>query len=551
MAQAFAHTSRDSGAVAQTGNAPGHTPTVMVLPFEALDAQEESAYIGVGLSAVIRTGLARVGGISVISKAAGAGDISEARGAARSLGADIFLEGEVLRATSRVRVVVRLTDAASGRVVWGGQYQGDESELFEIQDKVCEGVAAALRTHSTGRPTQSGGMAAPASLDAFIFYSKGRAFLERREVSANIEHAVGMFEEALKLDPAFAPAHAGLGEALWLKYEETGDAGLIKRARAACDRALVLDPQQPEVHIALGIVYHGTGNLSAAVEEFGRAVELQPTSDEAYKWLGRCLLERGDPEGAINHFKRAIEIRPGYWDNLNRLGVCFYTLGRYREAAEQFRRVISIQPDNYHGYNNLGGIYYLLGRFEDAAAMHRRAIEIHPAAISYNNLGSSYVYLGRFDDAIEAYKEAIRLKPNSYVSHRNLGDALMRVGRTDESRAEYETAAALLTDALAIKPNDGQLLGRLAVCRAKLGRRDEALEAINRAAQIEPYNATLLYQRAVVHALTGHGEAALKHLEEALAHGYSRAEAERDYDLEPLRGLPEYAALFPAQPQDE
>jgi len=524
----------------------GAPPTVLVLPLEAVGSQDENSFIGIGLAYSITTGLAKIRDLSVLSKAASArGGIGDTRAYARELGANILLEGEVMRAGQTLRIMVRLSDVASGRVIWGDRYSGDESELFRIQDTVCEDVANALRVRvSTDMRVAVAGEARPVNLDAFERYSKGRAFLERREITRNIDYGIQMFEEALKLDPTFALAQAGLGEAYWLKYEATHEEQWVERAIAACDRALVLDPQHAQVHLSLGIVYHGTGKIERAIEEFKNVIERQPLSDDAHRWLGRCYRERDELELALNHFKLAVKIRPGFWDNYNDLGICYYTLGRYRDAAEQFRYVINIQPDNYHGYNNLGAMYYLLGRYEDAAAMHKRAIEIHPAAKAFSNLGSNLFYLGRYEEAVAAYLNAIELDPGDDILYRNLGDALLLSGKEGEAVQQFEKAAVLIQDALKTKPLSAELLGRLAICQAKLRRGQDALSSIEQASLIAPHNTNLMYQRAVVFCLTGHTEQAAAHLTDALRHGYSRSEAERDPDLEALRSRAEYHSLF-------
>ena len=316
-----------------------------------------------------------------------------ARELARELGATILLEGEVMRAGQVIGVMARLTDVETARVIWGSQYRGDAADLFSIQDAVCESVAAALQVNVSGKVRDQIAKPATTNIDAFEFYSKGRAFLERRDVKANLDFAIQMFDEALKLDQDFALAYAGLGEAYWQKYQATHENALVERAITASDRALALDPHQAQVHVSLGIIYHGTGKIETAIEEFERAVSLQPRNDDAYRWLGRCLQHQGDMQGAVKYFEKAIEIRPGYWDNYNALGFCYYTFGSYREAAEQFRRLIMIQPDNFHGYSNLGSMYYLLGLYEDAVEMSLRAIKIYPNGDSYTNLGTAYFYL--------------------------------------------------------------------------------------------------------------------------------------------------------------
>jgi serine/threonine protein kinase/tetratricopeptide (TPR) repeat protein len=526
-------------------------PTILVLPLETVGSEEGSSYIGIGLAHAITTDLAKIGGLSVLSKAAAAGAADVAgRGArelARELGATILLEGEVMRAGQMIGVMARLTDAETGRVIWGEQYRGDAADLFNIQDAVCESVAAALKLSVSAKVRDEIHRPVTTNIDAFELYSKGRAFIERRDVKENIDYAIQMFEEAVKLDPDFAMAHAGLGEAYWSKYQATRESAWVDRAIASSDRALVLDPHQAQVHVALGIIYHGTGKIERATEEFERAIELQPTSDDAYKGLGRCCQRKGDIECAVRYFERAIELRPGYWGNYNALGSCYYTFGRYRDAAEQFRRVITFQPDSFEGYSNLGAIYYMLGSYEDAVAMYKHAIEIQANEESYANLGTAYFYLGRYEDSIAAYKAAIDISPRQEILYRNLGDAYLRVGREKDAEEQFRFASGLLAEQLSINRDDALLLAELAVCHAKLQRKQEAMLSIDRATALEPNNTTLMYLRAVVCALSGHTDEAMEYLSLALTHGYSRSEAERDPDLGTLRDRAEYKALFSAQ----
>ncbi|MFY9556182.1 MAG: tetratricopeptide repeat protein [Blastocatellia bacterium] len=539
-----------AAALRSSSKAAAVPPTLLVLPLQTVGSDDSSSYIGIGLAHAITTDLAKIKGLSVLSKSAGAGRVDEeGRGVhqlAKELGATILLEGEIMRAGQMIGVMARLTDVETGRVIWGSQYRGDPADLFSFQDAVCESVAEALKLSISSEVRDDIARPATTNIDAFEFYSRGRAFLERSDVKENIDFAVQMFEEALRLDPDFSLAYAGLGEAYWQKYQVTHDSVWVDEAISACDQALVLDPKQAQVHISLGILYHATGRIDSAIGEFERASGLQPMNDDAYKWLGRCWQRKGEMDQAIKCFEKAIQIRPGYWENYNRLGVCYYFFGRYRDAAEQFRRVITIQPDNYVGYNTLGGIYTLLGLYDEAISMHKRAIEIYPNASSYTNLGTDYFYLGQDSDAISAYSAAIKLDPRDHLLYRNLGDAYLRMKRTTEAEEQFRTASVLLQERLAVDPENAVLLSLQANCDAKLGKQREALDTIERAVAIEPNNITLMYAKAVVFAITGHPDQALELLEKALDSGYSRAEAEHDPDLEILRNSPGYKLLFAA-----
>ena len=526
------------------------TPTIMVLPLEAVGADESGSFIGIGLAHAIRTSLAKIKGLAVLSKLASlerkAQPEQGARALARELGATIVLEGEVMRAGQMIEVMARLIDVESARVIWGDQHRASASDIFSLQDAVCEGVAAALKVsisntarHQLARPSTD-------SLEAFELYSKGRAFLERYDVKENVDLAIQSLEEAARLDQKFALAYAGLSEACWRKYRTTLDGKWVARAIAAGDRALVLDPYQAQVHISLGNIYYETGKTDKAVKKYERAIELQSTSGDALSGLGKCYQRKGDMNRAVSYFDKAIEMRPGYWEYYNNLGACYYSFGRYDDAAEQFRQVIVLQPDNYNGYNNLGVVYSLLGLNEDAAAMHKHAIDIYPNEESYANLGTEYFYLDRYTEAIEAYKAAVSLMPTNDLLYSNLGDAYLRRGDNQSAMEQYEKAILLLNESLKVRRNDADMLGRLAICQAKLHRNEEALASIEQAIAIEPRNITVMYQQATVYALTGHADKAIQCLAGAMSHGYSRSEAERDPDLESLRNSEEYKSLFTA-----
>jgi tetratricopeptide (TPR) repeat protein len=522
-------------------------PTVLVLPLDTVGSDEAGSFIGVGLAHAITTDLAKIAGLSVLSKAATGRANAAGRGAqelAHELGATILLEGEIIRAGATIGVMARLTDSETGRVIWGEQFRGDAADLFSMQDAVCEGVAEALKLSISSEVRDQIARPATRNIDAFEFYSKGRAFLERREVKENIDFAIQMFQEALKLDRDFALAQAGLGEAYWHKYEATREGMWVDHAIEASNSALGLDPNQAQVHISLGIIYHGTGKIARAIDEFKQAIRLQPMSDAAHRWLGRCYTQEGEMERAIDYFERAIQLRPGYWENYSRFGSCYYTFGRYLEAAEQYRRMITIQPDNYLGYDNLGAMYICLGNYEEAVKMQQRAIEIYPNHRSYSNLGTAYFFLGRYEEAIAAYNTAISLNPRDDLYYGNLGDAYSRVGREEDAHKQFQLATDLLKEHLRINQDDAQLLGRLAICQAKLQLKAEALASIKRAKTLEPRNTTLMYQDAAVYTLVGDIDQALESLAQALAHGYSRSEAERDPDLDALRNRAEYKALL-------
>jgi non-specific serine/threonine protein kinase len=513
------------------------TPTILVLPFEVLGSNEDRSFIGLGMAYALRTTLSRIKGLSVLSQVT---DFIQAESAEQSLriaqraGATILLEGEVMCSGPQLEVRARLIEVDSSYVIWGERYRGASSDLFRIQDSLCDGVAVALKLNIASQ-ARTKALPVTADIEAFECYSMGRAYLEQYYVKENIDAAIRTLEQATKLDERFALPYASLGEAYWRKYVITLDYEWVRRAIAASDRALVLDPEQSLVHVSLGYIYYSTRNIDAAIREFELALEIQPVCDDAFRRLGKCYQVKGDLQTAVSYFEKAMEIRPRYWDYYNGLGLCYYTFAQYDRAAEMFRRVIELQPDNYNGYNNLGAIYYLRGQYQDALVMHQRAIEIQPSEEAYSNLGTDYFYTGCYEKAVESYKSAINISPNNDLLYINLGDAYLRQNRKSDADEQYEKARQLLVESLRARQENAQLQSRLALCHAKLGRHDEAHNTIERALKIEPRNTTVIYRRATVYALTGKIELAIESLREALALGYSCSEAMHDPNFESLR----------------
>jgi serine/threonine protein kinase/tetratricopeptide (TPR) repeat protein len=512
-------------------------PIILVLPFEVLGSGAEES-LGVGLSYMISTNLARIRGLSLISKSAVEGQALPASDnkweLARRLGTTLLLEGEMMSLTDGYAIMARLIDIVTGHIIWGNQYFGGPSNFFKIQQVMSKEIAEALNVDMPPGDQEPVAHLSTENIGALELYSKARALLDRYDLKENIDEAIGLLEEAVKSYPKFALAFTALSDAYWHKYLLTVEESWMKMAIAACDRALILDPQQSEVHISLATIYYNTERVEQAIESFKRAIDLQPASDRALRGIGWCYHKKGDIETAVSYLEKAIAARPGCWYYYNDLGKCYYSFGAYDKAAEQFRRVIAVQPDTYNGYNNLGVTYCLLGLYEDAIAMHRRAIEIHPSEEAYSNLGTEYFCLGRYEEAAQEYHRAIDLFPGQDILHFNLGEAYVQLGRDEEALQQFEHARRLLADRLKVKRGDGLLYGQMALYLAKLGRHDEARSHITTALSLEPLNPWLIFQQAVIFAIAKDLERAIEYLRAAIEHGFSKTEAAHDPNLKSL-----------------
>jgi len=520
-------------------------PVIAVLPLSAVGGDSAQRDLGVAVADLLVGALARVPGINVLSPSATRtpdDEDADLLKLARDLGASHVVEGTLQQADGRTRFTLTLLQPKSHLVVWSGSYDGPTEDLLGMQQRAAHELVEALSPGAADRA--SGEAARPTtSVEAFAEYMQARSFLHRADQAGNVERAARLFESAIRRDPGFALAHAGLAEAYWSRYRETEEEGWTLKAREAAFEALRLDPELPGVRYSLAVILQGTGKVPEAIEELRRVVALQPSNDDAHRRLGRLLADQGRDDEAIGELQRAVALRPNFWDNHQALGWAYFRSGRFPAAARAYTRVTELQPDNAWGFQMLGTAYHASGDKAKAAENYRKAIAIGPGARAYSNLGTILYEQGRFDEAVETYREAARLEPNA-AKYRNLGDAYAKLGQRAQSREAYAQAVELCRKRLTVNPRDALTLAKLAVYEAKLGLDTEAQGHAERAATLAPEDPGVLYRRAVVHALAGRAGAALEVLGDALNAGYSAAFAGTDEDLEALRGRAAFAALL-------
>jgi serine/threonine protein kinase/tetratricopeptide (TPR) repeat protein len=529
----------------RTGNSQSAVRNLVILPCRASDDPTSQAYCD-GLTDTLSASLTPLAvgrGLQITStievRPRGVTDAAQAR---REFGATLVLEGGILRAGETLRANYVLVDAATLRQIDAFSGTSAASDPFALQDRVATWAAGvlAMRLNNEERQTLTArGTRVPGALDLYL---EGRGYALDYQKPGNIDTAIDRFTRAIELDSRFAAAHAGLGGALWLKYEASHDAALVARARASCTRALGLEPESPAGHVCLGTVAHGTGAFGDAVREFQRAVDRDPTSDEANLGLARAQARSGADEAAEATYKRAIALRPQYWATHVWLGTFYREHARYADAVREFELATTLTPDSARAYLILGGLYGTIGRHDDAIAACRKSAALVPSRGAYANWGMTLFRMRRFDEAVEKLSEARRIGPDTYQVVGNHAHATYFAGRRGDAMTLYTTAASLAEQSLAVNPGDTDARVSLADYYAKQGLRDRAIAQMN-ALPKDLADPHVLLFGAFVFADLGDRPAAFAWLERAAHRGLAANELKEWVDLDPLRSDPRFAAL--------
>ena len=290
--------------------------SIAVLPFAHRSPNPDDAYFTDGIHDDLLTALAKQDAFKVISRTS----VMEYRDTTKNLrqvgqelGVRHILEGGVQRAGTRVRINVQLIDAANDEHLWAETYDREltTDNLFDIQDEITRAIADALHATLADTPLAQRGRPPTDNLAAFELFLKAKQ-LSIGNTKPEWQAAVGMYEEALALDPEFALAYVYQGEAyLTLYWSYEGDPANRDAARAAIDRAIAIAPDLPELQMAEGF-YHYWGHLDypTALAHLDRAIELMPNNAEAHMWRGWASRRAGRWDEALASMRRSLELDP-------------------------------------------------------------------------------------------------------------------------------------------------------------------------------------------------------------------------------------------------
>ncbi len=314
------------------------------------------------------------------------------RTVARTLGVSAVLEGSVRRSGSRLRLSAQLVDARDGLHLWSGTYDREMGDLLVVQDEIARAVADALQVALLG-PAPSSPAPPPPSGPAYTAYLQGHHFrgLNSRE---SLQRAVTFFEDAVRLDPGFAPAWAGLSRTRTARAAE-GFAAIdteVAGARRAAARAIALDPLLADGHLALSIVRRGFDwDWVGADASTARALQLEPNNADIVFGAARMASTLGRVDDALALTERAAALDPLNVQVLYRLGRYQQFLGRYEAAAASLTRTLSLAPEYPAAHSSLALVRLAQSRVDEAFAELRLEPipywRLHGEAVAYWMLG--------------------------------------------------------------------------------------------------------------------------------------------------------------------
>jgi serine/threonine-protein kinase len=528
--------------------------SLAVLPFQNLGEGQEATSFTDGIHAEILNRLAKIGELKVISRTS----MMEYRETTKNLmqiadelGVATVLEGSVQRAGDQYRIIVQLIDAKTDENLWAESYSRklSVSGIFSTQSDIALRVATALHATLTADERERIAAVPTTDVEAYILYLRGLELLHRPgQLVSNIYAAREYFEEAVALDPTFALAYAGLSRAardqFWLIGGNQED---LDVAMEAATRALELQPELPEAHLALGTVLYVQRDYDRAQDEMNVALLGLPGNSELLRWLGYIARRLGDWDTALEHLQRARGLNPREAEATNEVGLTLLCMRRYDEALSHLDLALELAP-----HYPLARVYRAMtpvlrdGTEEAVSRAVQEFGEVPGGPWKYAHGWQLLLYARDFEGAIEFVTPVERVSGQWYDYPRSLliGWSRFLQGRSDEAMAGFDEAVRILEPDLRANPDDARLHSSLALAYAGLGRKEEALREGRRSVEIVPLEmdaftgAWLLQDLAWVYTMTGELDAAVETLDRVLSvpSVWSIEALLLDPRVDPLRG---------------
>lgn len=405
-------------------------PSLAVLPFVNLTSDPEYEYFADGLTDELIGAISRLKGVRVVSRTSvfslkgKAGDVQQVGAMLR---VSSVLEGSVRKAGNRLRVNVQLVNVSDGFSVWSDRYDGVLDDIFAVQEDIAQKLLQALKVRIEGegdfRSNRRTG-----NQEAYRLYLLGQFHLQQIN-PAHLPDALEAFEQALALDPSYAPAHAGIAR----YFARLGHFGmappgeLFPRARAAAKKALQLDPELPEAHATLGeVILRFEWNRPEAEKYLREAIRLAPGDASVRQPMAMLLQSDGRMDESCRFIDEALDLDPLSKPLQSLLAWLYYYARRYEEALTVCDRTLALDPHFHQTLAVQGLVYAALHRYEDAIRVLNQC-----SAGPY--VAYAYGLAGRTAEAREMLASAERRTQSAWVPPSALAAACMGVGDYDRA----------------------------------------------------------------------------------------------------------------------
>ena len=401
--------------------------SVAVLPFVDMSPTKDQEYFTDGLTENLLNALAQIRDFKVAGRTSSFAFKSrneDLRSIGEQLNVRNILEGSVQKAGDRVRITTQLVNTDDGFHLWSETFDRNLDDIFAVQDEIAAAVVKALRKSILGHEEIHTGYAG--DIDAISAYWRGQSFHAQKNFEA-WEKATEQYRLALDIDPNMALAWAGLSETIADQTGFTSDFAVgYERARQAAQKAIELDPELPEAHLAMANVYRSHDwDWTAAEQSLRRALELRPGDPDIRARLASLLEVRGDVAGSLHQFDQVLAQDPLNVNVQVKRAWNLMFLGRLDEALLLANHLMETNPDRGALGTLLSVVHHDRGEYELALKAAEKEkfpfLRLTIEAMAYQRLGDMKTSEQKLTELVDEYGDDVSFQVAAIYSRR--GDA--------------------------------------------------------------------------------------------------------------------------------
>ncbi len=539
--------------------------SIAVLPFQNLSDEKENAYFADGIQDDILTNLSKIGDLKVISRMSvmsyrGDG-AHNAREIGKALGVATLLEGSVRRAGNRVRVSVQLINANNDEHIWAEDYDRDLTDVFAIQTDLARKIASALQAKLSPNENARLDRQPTKDSDAYLLYVQAHDYANRpdrfRETSLKAEE---LFEQAIKLDPNFALAFAGLSMVQsWLYHEAEPTPARREKARLNANEALRLQPDLPEGHLALGFsYYYGDRDYQRALAEFEIAKRDLPNEADAYSAIAAIQRRQGKWVESNANFEKSVSLDPKNANVLFNFAFNYMAQRDFQTADKIFDRAIAADPQSFaaHGMKSALAIAWKgdVGFAENQLSSVPPGFD--PDGLVTSARAGVLTLQRKFAEALrvtQQFRGETLTNPERAPCPKAFleGSLYLHLGDKEKARAAFEQARPVAERLMREAPNDAARHAQYGAILAGLDQKQEAINEGKRAVELLPESEDafdgpiITASLAEIYTWVGEPDEAFRLLDHLLTvpNGLTVPTLKLDPTWDPLRKDPRFQAL--------
>lgn len=416
---------------------------IAVLPFANMSPDPNDEYFADGMTEELITSLSGIKELTVIARTSvmkykqGTKGVDEI---GRELNAGTIVEGSVRKAGDRIRVTVQLVNSNTEGHLWAENYDRKLDDVFAVQSDIAQRVADSMKVNLLAGEKANITRVPTKSMPAYESYLRGMTLVSKGGGPESWKGAVPHFEEAIRLDPGFAAAHAELGNMyVALAGETMAPREAFAKAEPLIAKALELDEASSDAHLAKGnLALQYRMDFSTAGKEFRRAIQLNPSNTSARLWYATFWNMVGDFDRALKEAETARELDPLSMRPRHVVTNCYFMKKDYETALAHAKEDTALEPEVAGNHLYLTGLYYLTGRVEQARKEMQVALGLKIAKYDREFVAWSFALLGDQEKAREILREIEADKDTPYLSATFRAGIHALLGEKDKAMALLE-----------------------------------------------------------------------------------------------------------------